>query len=98
MRFTFDAELWRWDVRQEDGWVFVTLPPDATAEIRDLSDRTPRRGFGSVKVQATLGGSRWSTSIFPGQDGYALPIKKAVRRAEDVEVGDTATVTVEVVD
>jgi hypothetical protein len=60
----------------------------------------PRRGFGSLRVKVTIGGSAWSTSIFPdGRLGtYSLPIKKAVRTAEGLGEGDVTTVTVELVD
>jgi hypothetical protein len=48
----------------------------------------------------TVGASTWATSIFPGSGGgaYVLPIKRAVRRAETLDVGDIATVTVELID
>jgi hypothetical protein len=41
-----------------------------------------------------------ATSIFPGSGGgtYVLPIKRAVRKAEALDVGDIATVTVELID
>ena len=37
------------------------------------------------------------TSIFPDgvRGSYVLPIKRAVREAEDLDVGDIASVTVE---
>lgn len=100
MRFTFDAELWVWDARRADSWTFVSLPATATAEIRDVVDPAPQRGFGSVRVRATIGASTWATSIFPdsAKGSYSLPIKKAVRRAEALSEGDVATVTVELVD
>ena len=99
MDFTFDAELWLWDARQEDSWVFVSVPDEASAEIRDATGATPRRGFGSVRVKVTVGGSSWATSIFPAASGrYALPIKRAVRRSEALEAGDVATVRIELVD
>ena len=89
-----------WDARPGDNWIFVSLPVEASDEIRDVTGQEPRRGFGSVRVRVTLGGSRWATSIFPGGgDGaYVLPIKKAVRKAEELDVGDTATITVELLD
>ncbi len=95
----FDAELWLWDARRSDSWTFVSLPTDASDEIRDVTGGS-RRGFGSLRVRATLGGSIWQTSIFPGGAGgsYVLPVKRAVRRAEALDVGDTATVTVELID
>ena len=95
----FAAELWNWDARRADSWTFVSLPVEASAEIRELAGGR-RRGFGSLRVRVTLGGSSWATSIFPdaGRDAYVLPIKRAVRRAEALDVGDVATLTVELVD
>jgi hypothetical protein len=95
----FDAELWIWDARRQDSWTFVSLPAEATEELRDLAGGR-RRGFGSLRVRATVGGSTWTTSIFPdgAREAYVLPIKRDIRKAEALEAGDTATVTVEVID
>ena len=95
----FDAELWVWDARRADTWTFVTLPAEAADDIRARAAE-PRRGFGSVRVRVTVGGSTWTTSIFPDatSGSYVLPIKRAVRTAEDLDVGDTATVTVQLID
>lgn len=96
MIYLFDAELWLWDARQSDSWTFVRLPEEASAEIREIAGVIPR-GFGSVRVTATIGTTSWKTSIFPDAKAgvYVLPLKKAVRKAEKVEAGDTATVKVE---
>ena len=76
----------------------MSLPADASEEIREMADG-PRRGFGSLRVRVSVGGSTWTTSIFPGDGGrYALPVKRAVRKAEALEAGDVATVTVELID
>lgn len=94
----FDAELWIWDARRDDSWTFVTLPAEASEEIRELAEG-PRRGFGSLRAQVTVGTSTWKTSIFPDKSrGYVLPIKRAVRKAEALDAGDVATVTVELID
>ena len=99
MVFFFDAELWIWDARRADSWTFVSLPAEASEEIHDLASG-PRRGFGSLRVRVTVGGSTWTTSIFPdsARGSYVLPIKRAVRKAEAIDAGDTATVTVELID
>lgn len=48
-----------------------------------------RRGFGSVKVTAQVGASRWQTSLFPQKTGgWFLPVKKPVRLAEAIDFGD----------
>ncbi|TCB97301.1 DUF1905 domain-containing protein [Micromonospora zingiberis] len=95
----FDGELWLWAARRNESWTFVSLPAEASEEIRDRCSGA-RRGFGAVRVWATIGGSRWTTSIFPDSTRgcYVLPVKRAIRNAEAVDVGDTATVTVELVD
>lgn len=99
MVIVFDAELWIWDARRADTWTFVSLPADASEEIRELASGE-RRGFGSLRVRVSVGGSNWTTSIFPDgtRERYVLPVKRAVRKAESLDAGDIATVTVELLD
>jgi len=97
VRIVFDAELWLWEARRADSWTFVSLPDSESAEISDMAGGL-RRGFGSLRVRATIGSSTWTTSIFPGKAGYVLPVKRPVRVAEALDAGDTATVTVELLD
>jgi hypothetical protein len=95
----FDAELWLWDARRDDSWVFVSVPVETSEEIKERS-AGPRRGFGSVRVRASIGGSTWTTSIFPDsmRGCYVLPVKRAVRKAEELDVGDVAPVRLELID
>jgi hypothetical protein len=95
---TFDAELWLWEARR-DSWTFVSVPVEASEEIRELAAE-PRQGFGSVRVRAAIGGTEWTTSIFPDSERgcYVMPVKGAVRKAQGLAEGDTATVTIELVD
>lgn len=99
MVVVFEAELWIWDARRADSWTFVTLPAEASEDIRDRSGGA-RRGFCSVRVRVTVGASTWTTSIFPDsrRGSYVLPIKRAIRNAEYLDAGDTTTVTVELID
>lgn len=94
----FEAELWVWNARRADTWIFVSTPPGVAEQIRDEAAALPPTGFGSVRVTATIGGSTWATSVFPGSDDrYDLPIKKSVRQAEGLEAGDRARVRLELV-
>ncbi|MGX6603176.1 DUF1905 domain-containing protein [Micromonosporaceae bacterium Da 78-11] len=99
MVIVFDSELWIWDARRLDTWTFVSLPGDTSDEIRDRAGGL-QRGFGSLRVRATLGASTWQTSIFPDKTrgAYVLPVRRKVREAESVEVGATTTVAVELLD
>jgi len=96
MVFEFESELWVWQARRDDGWTFVSLPEDASAEIREIA-AGPRRGFGAVRVRVRIGATTWRTSVFPDSTRgvYVLPIKAAVRKAESLGPGDVALVTVE---
>lgn len=90
--YSFTSQLWLHST-MPGAWYFVTLPPDAADEIRAS---TERRGFGSVRVHATIGGTSWDTSVFPdsGTGSFVLPVKAAVRRSEDIDNGDPVDVTV----
>jgi len=92
----FSAALWRWQA--QGGWFFVTLSEDASALVGERP--RPPRGFGSVRVRATVGETSWTTSVFPDSESgrYVLPVKKAVRSAEDVDEGDTVDVILEVLE
>ncbi|SDT30590.1 protein of unknown function [Friedmanniella luteola] len=100
MEFVFDAELWRWEARTDAGWTFVSVPAEASEEIADaLAGGTPR-GFGAVRVEVQVGLTTWRTSVFPdaGRGVYVLPVKRAVRRAQDWELGGVATVHLRVLE
>ena len=83
----FAAPLWRHP--GADGWHFVSLPAEISADITDLTAGT-QRGFGSVRVAVTVGATSWRTSLFPDSKtgAYLLPVKKAVRVAERLDVGE----------
>ena len=88
-RHGFEAELWIWDVATKGSWFFVTVPEDVSEALRFGAGEP--RGFGSVRVEARIGGSVWRTSVFPSTDHagcYVLPVKKAVRAAEGIDEGD----------
>ncbi len=97
MTYTFTAEVWEWTARTS--WFFVNLPEDSAD---DIEERFRRRagGFGSIRVDVTIGSTNWQTSIFPSTENstYVLPLKKAVRVAEGLHPGAPATVELRVVD
>jgi len=97
MQHTFTAPLS--EMPSTGASVFVSLPQDASDAIRAIP-RPPRPGFGSLRVVATIGGTTWNISNFPEANGgcYVLPVKKAVRAAERVAVGDAVGVRVDVLD
>lgn len=91
-RVEFEAELWEHE--GQGAWCFVTVPEEPSEDIR-LSGAMPA-GFGSYRVEVTVGDTVWRTSVFPSSDCFVLPVKKAVRRAEGIEVGDPVRVSLDV--
>lgn len=92
----FRAKLWQY--HGPGAWYFVSLPPDVADDIRARYG-PQASGFGSIKVEAAIRETQWTTSLFPDKTRrtYLLPIKKAVRMAENLEVGDATTVTLRLV-
>jgi hypothetical protein len=95
------AALWRWtSPKASAAWHFVTIDGaagemlSATALMRRLEGGG--RGFGSLKVVATIGTSSWQTSVFPSsKEGWMLPVKAAVRKAEGLGEGDLVELSLE---
>ncbi len=91
------APIWLWS-EGKGSWHFLTVPADEAVEIRAHSLGNQRRGFGSVRVAATIGAVTWRTSVFPQKSGgYILPIKADVRRRAEISAGDAVTVTLDFV-
>jgi hypothetical protein len=85
MVFEFEAELWVWAARRDDGWTFVSLPPEASEEIREIT-AGPRRGFGAVRVRVRVGATTWRTSVFPDSLAAVVALRKLADRLEDAAV------------
>lgn len=94
--FEFSAELFQWSAKESTTWIFLSLPLDESEVIKEMIPT--RRGFGSVPVKVRIGETQWTTSIFPDSKTgcYVLPVKKAVRKAEGIDEGDTAEVVLTV--
>jgi len=45
-----------------------------------------------IPVRAELGATEWTTSLFPKDGRYIVPLKDKVRDAEGVDVGDVVTI------
>ena len=98
MNYDFSGKTWEF-FGKKGAWHFVTVPADQAAEIRMLTSEI-KRGFNSVKVEATISKSKWKTSIFvySKDKSYVLPIKKGVRDKENISTGDEIQVNISLAD
>jgi len=92
LSFEFGGTVWEW--RGPAPYHFVTVPEDASAQLDDLKS-VLSYGWGVIPVRARIGGTEWTTSLFPKDGRYALPIKDAVRRAENLSPGSVVQVIME---
>ncbi len=93
MNLAFDGELFSW--RGPSPFHFVAVPEDESADLRTAAAHVTY-GWGMIPVAVEIGTTRWTTSLFPKDGGYLVPVKDAVRRAEGLEVGDLLTVSLTV--
>jgi len=89
MDVQFDGEIWFW--RGPSPYHFVTVPDEESAELHAASAFVTY-GWGMIPVDARIGATGWKTSLFPKDGRYVVPLKDAVRRAEDLDVGDVVTI------
>jgi hypothetical protein len=71
---------------------FLPLDDDAAAFIRALAPSLTY-GWGVIPVEATIGGTTFTTSLIPREDTYFLPLKVAVRRAEAIDSDSSVSAT-----
>jgi hypothetical protein len=92
----FRAELWEHSPGEAGSWHFLTVPGELCEEI--TLEAGPREWFGSIRVEVRIGATTWRTSLFPdaATGTLVLPVKKPVRRAEDLHAGTVCEVTLEV--
>ena len=93
MELEFSGEVWEW--RGPSPFFFVSVPEEESAQLQATSALVTH-GWGMIPVDALVGSTRWTTSLFPKDGGYVVPLKDAVRRAESIDVGVTLTVRLEV--
>ena len=84
----FTGDVWHW--RGPAPFHFVTVPDEQCAALSEVA-RAVTYGWGMVPVRARIGSTEWTTSLWPKDGGYVLPVKDAVRRAEQIDLGDVVT-------
>ena len=90
MLLEFQAEVIQW--HGPAPYYFVPVPEPLCEDLR-VAARDVSYGWGVIPVTVRIGGTSWTTSLFPKDGGYVLPVKATVRRDERIDVGDTVTVS-----
>src|SRR5215470_10441662 len=93
LHFEFSGAIWYW--RGPSPYHFLTVPEAQSKELKAIVHLVTY-GWGMIPVQARIGSTRFTTSLFHKDGLYVLPIKDSVRKAEGVEEGDQVTARIEV--
>ena len=90
----FEGAIIEW--RGPAPFLFVPIPEDHVGEIKYAAHEASY-GWGVVPVEAQIDGRDFTTSLFPRDGGYLLPVKVAVQKSAGVGLGDRVSVSVRVV-
>lgn len=85
MELAFDGEVIHW--RGPAPYRFVAVP-DAEAAALHAASPLVSYGWGCIPATVRIGRTTFTTSLFPKDGGYLVPVKTAVQRAEGIELGD----------
>lgn len=92
MILEFEAEAISW--RGPAPFVFLPVPAELSAQIKEIS-ASITYGWGVIPVTAHIGETSFTTSLFPRNGLFLVPVKVKVQKAEDVKVGDVVGVRLE---
>jgi len=93
MNIKFSGKIWFW--RGPAPFYFVTVAAQQCQDLKAISGSVTY-GWGMIPATVRIGKTEWKTSLFPKEGRYIVPLKDSVRKAEDLEEGDTVTVRLEV--
>lgn len=85
MQLAFSGPVWEW--RGPAPHHFVTVP-EAEAGMLEAVSEMVTYGWGMIPVAVRIGDTEWTTSLWPKDGGYIVPLNVAARKAEGIEVGD----------
>jgi hypothetical protein len=89
VEWVFDGEVVEW--RGPAPYFFVVMPEPDSAELKQ--EARSLIYWGQVPVHVVIGGTEFSTALFPKDGRYLVPLRAAVRRAEGIDEGDVVAVT-----
>lgn len=91
----FSAVIWYW--RGPSPFYFVTVPAKPSEALNAISTEVSYV-WEMIPVTTKIGETEWTTSLFPKDRAYIVPLKDAVRRAEGIDEGDEITIRLAVRD
>ena len=89
MRFAFEGQVIEW--RGPAPYYYLPVPQFVSGEIREVA-ASVSYGWGVIPVEARIDGTSFTTSLFPKDGRYLLPLRDAVRKPLGIAVDDVVHV------
>ena len=89
LQLSFHTTIIEW--RGPAPFFYAPVPAEHAAEIERIKKQASY-GWGVIPVTVEIAGVSFTTSLFPKDGTYLLPIKVAVRKKTGVTVGDAIDV------
>lgn len=89
VKLTFVGKVIEW--RGPSPYYYAEVPAPVSEDIAGVAAAVTY-GWGAIPVDARIGGTAFSTSLFPKDGRYLLPLRDAVRRAEGVALNDRVSI------
>jgi hypothetical protein len=93
MIIEFEGEIFYW--RGPAPFLFVAVPEGPSRDLKAISAMVTY-GWGVIPVHVRIGKTEWKTSLFPKEGRYLVPIRMSVQKSENLEVGDSVVIHIEV--
>ena len=93
MIIEFEGKIIYW--RGPAPFLFVAIPKKPSSDLKAISSIVTY-GWGVIPVHVRIGKTDWKTSLFPKEGRYLVPIKKSVQKSENIDVGYSVVIQIEV--
>ena len=93
MELAFSNEMIEW--RGPAPFYYVPVPAAESEMIRETARQTSY-GWGVIPVRCVIGRTEFTTSLFPRNGVYLVPVKNAVRLPEKLALGDIVEVSLQI--
>jgi len=89
----FENQMIEW--RGPAPFYYIPVPQDLSHQIKQTA-KLVSYGWGVIPVKVTIGKTVFTTSLFPKDGIYLVPVKNAVRLPEKLELGQSVKVALDV--
>jgi hypothetical protein len=94
MIIEFKGDIFYW--RGPAPFLFVAVPEEPSRDLKAISALVTY-GWGVIPVHVRIGKTEWTTSLFPKEGRYLVPIRKSVQKSENLDVGNSVVIQLEVI-